>query len=125
MSDRQQSCAERVASQLASRAEDIQRLLKTINTAHETNDDDLLEEAEDELYNLPLAVTEYRVWRIDLSTGGPADWIEVHVRDGEVGRIEFHFADWFDHASLVAEGAEYDVFQDFAERVTGDFYNES
>lgn len=63
----------------------------------------------------PLAVSTYRVHRIDLSTGGPADWLEVHVDPDSAmaSRIVYHFADWFDHAERVLEGPEFDAAERF------------
>lgn len=40
--------------------------------------------------------------RVELSTGGPADYVtaEVDPRDGSLSDVEYHFAPWFDHASV-------------------------
>lgn len=61
---------------------------------------------QDEAYNYlseyPLAVSVRFTARIDLSTGGPGDWLEADLektRHGfEVQDVTYHFNDWFDHA---------------------------
>lgn len=80
--------------------------------------DDLSEEATERMWELPLGVSESRVYRIDLSTGGPGDWYEVHADDDKtVTRIVYHFNDWFDHAERTLDGDEFDAIEEFARRV--------
>jgi hypothetical protein len=89
----------------------------------EADIDDLRERAIESLYELPLAVTSKVVYRIDLSTGGPADWLEVLVSpasDGELAgieRITYHFADWCDHAELQLDGDDFEAARRFAEHI--------
>lgn len=69
-------------------------------------DDETLteEEAGDRLTELPLGVSVKRVLRIDLSTGGPGDWIECDLdSDGTVDAVTYHFNDWFDHAERAVD----------------------
>lgn len=62
---------------------------------------------EDSLYEFGLGVSERCVIRFDMSTGGPADWLEIIVNGNTVERVVYHFADWFDHAEEdVPEGSE-------------------
>lgn len=61
----------------------------------EVLDDD---QAYTRLGEYPLCLTVKRVLRVDLSTGGPGDWLEVVLDDGEVQSVTYHFNDWFDHA---------------------------
>lgn len=84
--------------------------------------DDLNERAREAIYEYPLAVSTSRVWRIDLSTGGPADWLEVIERDGEPEVIRYHFADWFDHAEIRLEGDDFDAADRFARALTADYF---
>lgn len=68
------------------------------------------ERAYESLNELPLGYSIKAVVRIELSTGGPGDWLEVvgeHGRHGfEVETVTYHYADWFDHAERpVDEGS--------------------
>lgn len=67
-----------------------------------TYDGEVLDEeaAYDHLHEYPLGVSVKRVLRVDLSTGGPGDWLEIEQDsdDGEVLDVSYHFNDWFDHA---------------------------
>lgn len=84
------------------------------------NDHDRIEANEQEQYEDPLAVTVYRLVRTDLSTGGPGDWLEALVdEDGYITRIEWHFAPWFAHASVVLEGEEKDAAEAYVTTVAG------
>jgi hypothetical protein len=126
MSDREKSCEERIAKHLASRREDFEAMFTRLERASAVGNDEKYEEALEHLDEYPLGSTSYTVWRIDLSTGGPGDWLEVHVDDDrDVRRVEYHFNDWFDHASVALSGDEADVFERFARHVTADFYTES
>ena len=64
--------------------------------------DDLRERADDALRELPLCVEVRRVLRVDLSTGGPADFFTVEIdEDGSLaGPVRYHFQDWFDGADI-------------------------
>lgn len=85
------SCAARIYDAMQSREETIDELW---TKAFEDCDD----EASEELWNLALDITSKKVIRIDLSTGGPADWIEVWCDDYGISEMVYHFSDWFDHA---------------------------
>lgn len=56
---------------------------------------------EESLYELPLGMTKHTVFKIELSTGGPADFIKAYV-DGEgiIDRVTYHYQDWFDGAEM-------------------------
>lgn len=78
------------------------------------------EYTEDSLNDFGLSLSRKVLLRFDMSTGGPADWLEL-VCDEEVTgdrfgtlergpltleRVSYHFADWFDHAETpVDEGS--------------------
>jgi hypothetical protein len=114
MTEKQETCAERLPRHLASRLEDFDAMLK--------RDDP--DEGDDELGPLneyPLAATIRYAIRIDLSTGGPADYLEaIADADGSIERIAYHFADWFDHAELSLSGDEFDTAERFIEALYGD-----
>lgn len=87
------TCAERLPAHLAGRLDDLRAMLARDEPPE--GDDDLpgLDE-----YALSMDV-RYSV-RIDLSTGGPADYITADLdASGDVLNAQYHFADWFDHAS--------------------------
>lgn len=50
----------------------------------------------------PYGVTVMRVMRLELAGGGPAYWLECELDREQwgfsVGRLVFHYSDWFDHA---------------------------
>ena len=65
-------------------------ILKTINT-EDINDTDI--------YEYALGVDVRKHYRIHLSTGGPASFIEVITDDqDEIIDVYYHFQDWFDGA---------------------------
>jgi hypothetical protein len=91
--------------------------------------DDLRGAAIERADEYPLGISAYRVFRIELSTGRPADWLEV-VCSGdtpryegpsgepyEVERIVYHFADWFDHAEDELQGPDLEAAERFALQV--------
>ncbi len=90
-----QRCEDRIAGQWAGRREDFEDIAR-----RENDDDDAVRDAAtDDHYELPLCVTEQRVVRIDLSWGGPQDYLEVFLdEDGRPDRVVYHFLDWFDGA---------------------------
>jgi uncharacterized protein YheU (UPF0270 family) len=103
----------------------------TLGALLEDFDVDALREAADErMHETPLAVSSYTVFRVDLSTGGPADWLEVrctgdtpaHEPAGEgehfeVDTITYHFADWFDHAERQLTDRDFESAGRFVARV--------
>jgi hypothetical protein len=100
---RQDSCAERIQAQQQGREETVRALLDAANG----DDDEAREEAYESLHDLPLSISRRVLLRVDISTGGPADWLEVECEQGryslDVQRVTYHFADWFDHAAQPVE----------------------
>jgi hypothetical protein len=46
-----------------------------------------------------LGISVQKVMRIELSTGGPASFIEAYLDDeNNVDEVFYHFQDWFDGA---------------------------
>lgn len=110
MTERDANCEQRLPGHLSGRLDSFREIAKR----EQSNDSDVSEEAYEEHYEYPLAVTVQRVVRVDLSTGGPADWLEAFLGDdGEIVRIVYHFADWFDHASTELDGPDYDAAEEF------------
>lgn len=110
--EREKSCADRIDDHLAGRLEDFQRIV----TAQSSDDQDVIEEATEEHYDYPLHVSTKRLVVVLLSTGGPADEFRVTVDEDDVPeRIEYIFQDWFDGASKLLDGDEFDLAASFLE----------
>jgi hypothetical protein len=93
-----------------------------------TGDDRLREDAMERVAEYPLGMSAYTTFRVELSTGGPADWLEVvcagdtpRYEGGgepyEVERIVYHFADWFDHAERQLDGPDLRAAEWFVSQV--------
>jgi hypothetical protein len=62
---------------------------------------------EGEWNNYPLAVSTYQLTKIELSWGGPSDFLEVKHEGADIRSITYHFQDWFDGAKRdVEEGSK-------------------
>lgn len=96
---KEQSCEDRISAELADREETARRILAA--SAGEPDD----EYDEESLFEWGLGIDKKIVYRFELSTGGPADYLTITVdpSDREVESVEYHFADWFDHASRPVE----------------------
>jgi hypothetical protein len=93
---------------------EITGYMDTDREEYDGDPDKLQEEAQERIYELPLAVTESRMVRIDLSTGGPGDWLEAQIdTDGGITRITYWFNDWFDAAHRVLDGDDFDTAEAF------------
>jgi hypothetical protein len=90
-----------------------------IDSTLTNTDEELQEQAQERIWEMPLAVTKQTMFRIDLSTGGPADYLEVTCDTDEpaIQTIRYHFADWFDHAERTLEGDEFKAAAEFAENL--------
>lgn len=100
----QETCAERIGSYMTSRAETIAQLFAVVDgKASQDEDGNELHEydAFDRIHELPLSIEIIRSVKILLGTGGPADWLMAELdSDGDISSLTYHFADWFDHASV-------------------------
>lgn len=98
--DRQATCEQRIGAVMESREQYIAGLQKIIDGQATSFDDE--DQARARLDELPLSVQIERVLRIDLSTGGPADYITAKLSRESYGwavtSATYHYADWFDHA---------------------------
>jgi len=67
-----------------------------------------------------LGVSTCVSMRIELSTGGPGDWLEAELDEREVLAVSYHFNDWFDHAErrVMPGTALWQLAEYFAETVT-------
>lgn len=120
------TCEQRIAEHQESREETFATLFAAASGERMAMYDGEMidqEDAYDRIAELPLSVEVKRVVRIDLSTGGPGDWLEATLdSDGDVTSVSYHFNDWFDHAERsVSEGsALWQAAAHYAEYVSGD-----
>ncbi len=117
MGEREKTCAERIGDQLTSRLEWFTELSDAVTQASESDDSDAIDDAYQTIYESPLAISTRKVIRVELSTGGPGDWLEYQVdpEDNACERITYHFQDWFDHAERTLDGDEYDTAYAYAD----------
>jgi 2-phospho-L-lactate guanylyltransferase (CobY/MobA/RfbA family) len=82
--------------------------------------DEIREAAMQRADEYPLHASRMIVHRVELSTGGPGDWLEVFCdadEPREILRVVYHFNDWFDHAERTLSGDEERAAADFASYV--------
>jgi hypothetical protein len=91
MNTKERTCAERIADEFAS----TERIIADSMRGSMYPDADEYQEGV-EIYGIRRTETV----QFQLSGGGPADYVEVKHRDGEVIRVEYRFSDWFDTATL-------------------------
>lgn len=98
METTKQTCAQLVEEKMWSRSDDLERINEIIG---EDEDIEKVDEALSELDNFALEISSYKVVKILLSTGGPADWLEVKLdENNDVVGLTYHYSDWFDHAQI-------------------------
>lgn len=102
--DRNASCAERIEAEAKDRAQQLADLFAIYDGDGPPESD--FDEADEELWNLALDVQPVTTLRVTISTGGPADGLEIVLdTDGDVSQVHYWFQDWFD-------GAKTDVYSD-------------
>lgn len=147
---RQESCEERIVVELVGRVallralqqladysmgDDLSRVALDVlgesmieMPEREDDEDGIREAGRERMVELPLGVSSKTVFRIDLSTGGPGDWLEVECdyggdrsepHDGSysIEGITYHFNDWFDHAERTLDGDDLATAEAFARQV--------
>ena len=107
MNTKDRTCADRIAEQQRDREDTLAALYAVTDGQVETDDDGMADvdgellsadDAVERLDEIPLAVSAFTTLRIDISTGGPADYLTAKLDGREVQSVQYHFADWFDHA---------------------------
>lgn len=109
------TCADRLPEHMQSRADHLADLF---SRADDYMDEEVSEEARDEMWELPLSVETVRTIKVLLSTGGPADGLTIELdTDGNVSTVRYWFADWFDHAetTVPSDSPLYRYAEDIAE----------
>ena len=58
----------------------------------------------DEYFDNPaLSIDTVKFTKVCFSYGGPADYLEIFHKDGNVERVVYRYSDWFDTATLEVE----------------------
>ena len=114
MKTENKTCEQLVDSQMQDRNEYLEGLNDIIGDNE--SDTEKVEEALREISEFPAGVESYKVIKITLSGGGPADWIEVKTdNESYILGMEYHYADWFDHAERKISENSY--LWDFAAQI--------
>lgn len=92
MTTKEATCAERIASQLASEEENLRDIFAKIEGEE-------AEEGYEELYEYALGTITHQETIFTLSWGGPASYIEVIHNGAEIVSVVYRFSDWFDTAT--------------------------
>jgi len=113
---RDNSCELRIDSHLKSRNDYMMEMLAAMDDGMTF---DGYEDAYDAFHEYPLDINTRKVITVQISTGGPGDWLEIYLYDenssGEIYKVEYHFNDWFDHAFRVLD--EKSPMYEYAERL--------
>jgi hypothetical protein len=94
----QLKCADKIAQELFLREEDLLDYYRIIDS------DDVLEadrdRAREAINEMAYGIDTRTVSRVIWSGGGPADYLEITHKDGEVLAVDYLYQDWFDGAKL-------------------------
>jgi hypothetical protein len=93
MSDtKQATCADRIAEEL----QKLEQQVAAVFAAYEVDVD-----ADDYQNNIEVyGVRRTETVQLQLSGGGPADYVEIELSSGEVTGVYYRFSDWFDTARV-------------------------
>ena len=99
MSTQELKCEDRIEDQLTNLEESCADLLKGYYEGEEGGFENW--------HDFPLAVSTRKETKIELSWGGPSDFLTV-IHDGaDIYAVTYHFQDWFDGATrAVDEGSK-------------------
>lgn len=101
MNTKEQTCEERITSQLAGLNEDLGEIF----ARYDKEEGEGFEEALNELNEYPLCIEDPRIVTIvTLSWGGPSSHLEItHDKEGDIYSVFYRFSDWFDTATREVE----------------------
>ena len=95
-------CKDLIASRLEGRETDLEVIYDALDNGGDVDIDG--DDPYDALHQLPLDIELVRSIKILLSTGGPSDWLECLIEgegfDSYVRGVQYHYADWYDHAEV-------------------------
>lgn len=94
-------CADKIASELKDREEYLSDLYAVIDsdTASDSDQDQAREEINEMAYGIDTRTISRVIW----SGGGPADYLEITHKDGEILAVDYLYQDWYDGAKLSVE----------------------
>lgn len=125
MTDRNDTCENRVSEHLESRLEDLRTLWELYHKDCEAYDEDLGNMYEYGLcfdYVAPDTFDDLEegFFRYQLSTGGPGDEFRIFAQKVNdyrfsVYRVEYWFLDWFDGARRTLYGADRELLEEIFE----------
>jgi len=117
MGDRNKRCSELIEDELKRRIEDFKQALSNFKENNYekivTENDYEYEDIIDWVNNYVLGYYDdnyYRAKRLELSCGGPQDYFLYFPK---LERIEYHYLDWFDGASLVLDGEDFEIMSEY------------
>lgn len=87
------TCAELIGQELQDREDYLTDLF--------TRADDGEDKAQEEIWEMAYGVSTYSVTRVTWSGGGPADFIDITHDGGDLIKVEYVYADWYDSARKV------------------------
>ena len=97
METKEARCEDRIDAQLENLEESVVHALEHYYDGDENG----------EWNNFPLAVSTYKLTKIELSWGGPSDFLEVKHDGADIHSVTYNFQDWFDGAHReVQEGSK-------------------
>ena len=109
-------CSELIEDELKRRIADFKQTLRSYEENNYekivTEDGYEYEDIIDWIVYYSLGVYDdnyYRAKRLELSCGGPQDYFLYFPK---LDRIEYHYLDWFDGASLVLDGEDFKVMSE-------------
>jgi hypothetical protein len=94
--NKEATCSDRIASQLASEEENLREIFRVIDSQGDVVE---FEEAQEGLYNYALGMNTIKETTITLSWGGPASYLEILHDGAEITQVVYRFSDWFDTAT--------------------------
>ena len=99
MDTKEAKCADKIASELESREENLLSYYRIIDS------DDVLEadrdRAREAIDEMAYGIDTRTISRVIWSGGGPADYLEITRNElGEILLVEYLYQDWFDGAKL-------------------------
>lgn len=117
--ERTPSCEERLPEQLEGRLADMRSMTGWYDAWSRSNHSQRQETAEERMQDYPLALTVERkiTVKLELSYGGPQDYITAEIEDGRLHDVEYHFLDWFDGAKRTLTGDEKATVENYISRL--------
>ena len=88
MTTKERTCEERIEAHLATLETEVTDIVQKYYEGDEDG----------EWNNYPLSVDTYKMTRIQLSWGGPSDFLDVKHDGHIILAVTYHFQDWFDGA---------------------------